>query len=212
MPAEPSDGFVARLREVTMELATMGAEPLRLTHVDTRLLRFSVIEDEIFVSAKQYQRMSVDQQRVYDEFFDEFRRQSATVRAAHTQTGVITDAFNKLETAWRRRHRSHDDRTVVLVVLHTYPTTELLSITSKAATVVPGPRGDRRVASRVGLLRCEEWYYRALLEEIGPRHLGEPLRGVAIEEQDAVLALWDEDESSEFHDLRNVLDAVRSLG
>lgn len=190
----------------------MGAEPLRLAHIDTRLLRLGAIEDEIFVSAKQYHRMSIEQQRVYDDFFDEFRKQSAAVRTAHTQTGVIADAFNKLETEWCTRHRSHADRTAALVILRKYPSTELLLLTSYAATVAPTPRGDRRVVPSVGILRCEEWYYRALLDEIGPRYLGEPLRGVSAQEQDAVLALWDENESSDFHDLENVLDAVRRLG
>lgn len=190
----------------------MGAEPLRLAHIDTRLLRLGAIEDEIFVSAKQYHRMSIKQQRLYDDFFHEFRKQSATVRTAHTQTGVIADAFNKLETEWRTHHGSHADRTAALVILRKYPSTELLMLTSYAATVAPTSRGDRRVVPRVGLLRCEEWYYRALLDEIGPRHMGEPLRGASAQEHDAVLALWDENESSDFHDLSNVLDAVRRLG
>lgn len=209
---EPSDGFSIRLREITGELVAMGSQPLRLTQIDARLVRFGEIEDETLISEEQYQRMTVGQRRVFDEFIAELHKQSTTVRSAHSQPGVIADAFEELELSWCRHQGSHVDRAVVLVVLHAYPVPELLAITARAATVLPHRNGSRQGSPRGGVLRCEAWYHQVLLEQLGPRRLGAPLRDLSAEEQEAVLALWDEDESSEFHDLQHVIDAVRRLG
>lgn len=210
--SEPSDGFSTRLREITEELMAMGSRPLRLTEIDVRLVRFGEIEDETIISEEQYQRMTVGQRRVFDEFVTELHRQSTTVRTAHTQPSVIADAFDVLETAWRERHGNPLDRSTVLVVLRAYPLPELLAITARAATVLPGRSTSPQRSSRVGVLRCEAWYHQVLLDELGARRLGAPLRDLSLEEQEAVLALWDEEASSEFHDLQHVIDAVRRLG
>lgn len=206
------EGFSNRLRDITEELAAMGSQPLRLAQIDTRLVRFGEIEDETLISEEQYQRMSGQQRRVFDEFIDELHRQRATVRSAYTQPGVIADAFDELEASWRERHGDHVDRTSVLVVLHAYPVPELLTVTARAATVLPQPGTGRQSSSRGGVLLCQAWYHQVLLEELGHRSLGEPLRNLPPEEQEAILALWDDEPSSEFHDLGHVLDAVRRLG
>jgi len=209
---EPSDGFSARLREIIEELATMGATPLRLAQIDVRLIRFGEIEDETMLSEEQYRRMTDGQRRVFDAFSAELHRQKVIVRSAYDQPEVIADAFSTLEAAWRLRNGGHVDRSAVLVLLRAYPRNELLAITTKAVTAAPGSGASRRSGFLGGVLRCETWYVDMLLAELGSRYVSEPLRTLSIDEQDAVLALWDDEKSSEFHDLHHVLDAVRRLG
>lgn len=209
---DASDGFSARVREITAELADMGSVPLRLRHIDDRLVRFGQIEDEVLVSEEQYQRMSAGQRRVFDEFVAELHNQRATVLRAHTDPGVVADAFRELENAWSLRTGVPVVRDTVLAVLDGYPVAELFSITSRAVTAVPRVDRMHRSTPRIGVLRCEAWYYHVLLAEVGPKRLRGLLRGLSVDEQDAVLALWDDEKSSEFHDLDRVLDAVRRLG
>lgn len=205
----PIDGFSARLLEVIGELSAMGETPLRLADIDTRLARFGQIEDELMISNEQYQSMDDHQRAVFDAFMQEYHEQSTVLRFAHTSPGVVEDVMCELETAWRSQQPGTEpDRSPVLAVAHRCSETGLLAIAISSSTVLP------RVATRAHgtrLLRCEHWLFGVLADSLPPRRLRTPLTGFTEDEYEAILSLWEEDPTSEFHDPGTVLEAVRRL-
>lgn len=205
----PIDGFSARLLEVIAELVAMGDAPMRLADIDDRLTRFGQIEDEFLISNEQYQSMDDQQRAIFDTFMHEYHKQSTTVRSAHTAPGVVEDAMRDLEKAWRSRQPGTEpDRTPVLAVAHRCSETGLLAIAISSSTVLS--RGTDR-ARRTRLLRCEQWLFGVLAESLPPSRLRTPLTGFTEDEYEAILSLWEEDPTSEFHDPGSVLEAVRRL-
>ena len=205
----PVDGFSARLLEVIAELVALGETPLRLADIDARLTRFGQIEDEFLISNEQYQNLDYRQRAVFDAFLQEYHKQSTAVRFAHSAPGVIEDAMLELETAWRSRQPGTEpDRAPVLAVARRCSETGLLAIAISSSTVLP--RGASR-SHGTRLLRCEQWLFGVLAESVSTGRLRTPLTGFTEDEYEAILSLWEEDPTSEFHDPGSVLEAVRRL-
>lgn len=207
--AEVVDGFSETLRRTTDELRTMGSRPLRLADIDRRLIRFGEIEDETLISEEQYQRMRPAQRRLFDEFITELHRQQATVRSAHTEPGVIADAFGDLEHLWRLRNPDVEpSRELSLAVLARTPEDELLAIAVKASAARTGTTRT----SRPILVAAECWLLDLVASSGSGRQITSLIANVAADEREATVSLWEDDPAAEFHRLDAVLDAVRRLG
>lgn len=203
------DEFLARLEDLTEELRDMERRPLRLSDIDTRLERLGGMEDEGLLSEEQYRGLPADGRKVVDEFASMLVRQRSKLRGAYGDPGVLSDMTTVLETRWSAKHPGRAvPRAVVLAAVRGRSADAFVDAVAATKTVRGTVNG-----TGCALLKCEEWLLDLLRGSYGTKRLTSVcVDELSADDVEAVVALWDEDRSSDFHRLHDVVEAVRRIG
>lgn len=203
------DEFLTRLTDLTEELRDMERRPLRLSDIDTRLERLGGMEDEGLLSDEQYRALLLDERRVVDEFSSLLVRQHGLLRGAYADPGVLADMVAVLETRWSQKHPTRAvPRAVVLAAVRGRSSDAFVDAVAVTKTVRGIVNGNR-----CALLKCEAWFLELLRDSYGTKRLASVyVDELSADDVEAIVALWDEDPSSDFHRLDVVVEAVRRIG
>jgi hypothetical protein len=202
------DDFVDLLEGLTRDLRALEGRQIRLSDIDFRLRRLGEMEDAALLSAKQYRRMPAPHREAYDSFVAVLLRHRTALRNAYRDPVVVRDIVDSLRDRWSS---DNPGRRVpcgtVLAVLRGLPYDGQTAATIGPITL----RGTASSRTSI-LLRCEEWLYEVLRDDVGPQRISGTLTNLTPEEEEAVVALWSEDPSADFHRLNVVLEAARCIG
>jgi len=201
--------FLARLTDLAEELRDMERRPLRLSDIDARFERLGGMEDEGLLSEEQYHGLPSDGRKVVDEFASLLVRQRSMLRDAYADPGVLSDMVAVLETRWSAKHSGRAvPRAVVLAAVRGRSSDSFVDAVAMTKTVRGAVNG-----TGCALLKCEEWFLDLLRDSYGTKRLASVhVDKLSADEVEAVVALWDEDLSSDFHRLHDVVEAVRRIG